>query len=246
MQWQKYADELKKLLGIKNSPVAVTFSRKPAAGVEASEKAKYRICNSFFEASKGKTFDIHKGNSVCGGGSYYMGFTPTPQGEAGDALKDFLIDGEKLCKSLAVYHRMLSRLMPPPLGLAKHIIISPMEKAEFEPDVVIFICNAFQGSRILTLDQYERGISPKTEMMGATCHQAIGYPMSSGEINVTLMDYTSRKIKDVTDNELVVSVPYHLLHGIMQSIPRCTAGTAKFEMPESFKKQFSAEVNLEQ
>lgn len=37
------------------------------------------------------------------------------------------------------------------------------------------------------------------------CHQAVGYPIVSGELNVSLMDYTSRKIKGITKDDLIVS-----------------------------------------
>ena len=37
-------------------------------------------------------------------------------------------------------------------------------------------------------------------------------------------------------DELFVSVPYHRMAGIIESIPLCTAGTAKTEYPPEFKQ----------
>ena len=65
---------------------------------------------------------------------------------------------------------------------------------------------------------------------------AITYPLVSGEINVSFMDYTARKMKGYNADELFVSVPYHRMAGIIESIPLCTAGTAKTEYPPEFRQ----------
>ena len=126
--------------------------------------------------------------------------------------------------------------MPPPTGLADHVIFSPLEKAEFRPDIVLFICNAHQACRLVTLSTYDTGIPPRIEMLGSTCQQAVAYPVVSGELNVSLMDYTSRGIKGYKPEDLLVSIPYHLFPGVMRSIDHCTAGRAKMEIPASFRR----------
>jgi uncharacterized protein (DUF169 family) len=90
----------------------------------------------------------------------------------------------------------------PPLGLAEYVVISPLGKAQFKPDLVLFLCNAEQACRILTLATFTNGISPKTQMMGSACHMAITYPLVSGEINVSFLDYTARKMKRYKSDEL--------------------------------------------
>jgi uncharacterized protein (DUF169 family) len=238
MEWKEYSKQIKELLGLKGSPVAITYSMDP---VGDTDHGKTRVCNAFLKARDGKIIDLTKENSTCGGGTWHLGLGERPGGEADKALKEFLVHGEKLFCSLAVFHRAMALGVAPPKGLAEHIILSPLEKAELCPDVVLFICNARQACRLVTLDEYDRGMPPKIELLGATCHQAVSYPLVSGELNVSLMDYTSRKIKGYTDDDLLVSVPYHRMHGIMRSIPYCTAGTAKFEVPDSFRRHRSAE-----
>jgi uncharacterized protein (DUF169 family) len=130
----------------------------------------------------------------------------------------------------------------PPLGLAEHIILSPLKKAEFRPDVILFICNAEQACRLITLDTFDTGIPPKIEMCGSTCHQVVAYPVVTGEINVSLMDYTSRRIRGYQSEDLLVSIPYHRFYGVMRSIKYCTAGKAKFEVPESFRRLIGEEA----
>ena len=171
-----------------------------------------------------------------------MGLGERPTGEADRALKEFLVNGEKLYCSIATFHRAQALTTPSPLGLADHVILSPMDRAEFRPDVVLFICNADQACRLVTLDGYDTGIPPRTEMSGATCHQAIAYPVVTGELNVSLMDYTSRRIRGYKPEDLLVSIPYHRFLGVMRSIDHCTAGRAKMEIPESFRRLAGGEA----
>ena len=79
-------------------------------------------------------------------------------------------------------------------------------------------------------------------MAGATCHQAIAYPVVTGELNVSLMDYTSRRIRGYKPEDLLVSIPYHRFLGVMRSIDHCTAGRARMEIPESFRRLAGGEA----
>ncbi len=232
MEWKDYSKEITEVIGLTGSPVAVTYSMEAPSNVT---KGKFRVCDALIKARNGKIIDLRKDNSSCGGGTWHLGLGERPKGEADKALKEFLVDGEKLFCSIAGFHRAMVLCQAPPLGLAEHVVLSPLEKAEFTPDVVVFICNAEQACRLVTLDGYDHGIPPKVEMAGATCHQVIAYPVVSGEMNVSLMDYTSRKIPGYKPEDLFVSIPYHRFHGVMRSIPHCTAGTAPMEYPESWR-----------
>ncbi len=233
MMWKDHASEIKEVLGLKGSPVAITYSMDPPS---KASSGKCRVCDAFLQARDGKVIDLTASSSACRGGTWHLGLGERPKGESEKAFKDFLVKGEKLYCSVAVLYRMQYLSSSPPLGLAEHVILGPMEKAEFEPDVVLFVCNAVQACRLVTLDSYDTGIPPKIEMSGSTCHQAVGYPVVTGELNVSLMDYTSRKIQGYKPEELLVSIPYHRFHGVMRSINGCTAGRAKMEIPQSFRR----------
>lgn len=239
MEWKNCAKEIRGLLKLKGNPIAITYSMIPPS---KSVAGKYRECDAFLKARDGKVIDLTASTSACAGGTWHLGLGEHPKGEADKALKDFLVNGEKLYCSIAAFHRSQSLTTQPPLGLADHIVFSPMDKAEFRPDIVLFICNAEQACRLITLDGYDTGIPPKLEMSGSTCHQAVAYPLVSGELNVSLMDYTSRHIIGYKDEDLLVSIPYHRFHGVMRSIDHSTAGKAKMEIPESFRRLMGSDV----
>jgi uncharacterized protein (DUF169 family) len=233
MQWKDYADKIRELLGLKGNPVAITYSMKPPS---SSVDGKHRVCDAFLCARDGKVIDLTTSTSACSGGTWHLGLGERPKGDEDKALNEFLVDGEKLYCSIAAFHRAQALTVPPPLGLADHVILSPMDKAEFRPDVILFICNAEQACRLVTLDSYDTGVPPRIEMSGSTCHQTVAYPIVTGELNVSLMDYTSRRIRGYKPEDLFVSIPYHRFHGVMRSIEHCTAGRAKMEIPESFRR----------
>jgi uncharacterized protein (DUF169 family) len=107
------------------------------------------------------------------------------------------------------------------------VIFSPLEKAELMPDLVVFLCNPEQACRLVTLATYPEGRPPRLEMAGSTCHMVIAYPLVTGEINVSLLDYASRKYQDYEPNELFVTIPSDLMPGLMWSLDRCGAGTVE-------------------
>ena len=239
MEWTTHGEEIRELLRLKGNAVGITYSMNPPS---TSVRGKHRVCNAFLRARDGEVIDLTVSTSACPGGTWHLGLGERPKGEGDKALKSFLVDGEKIYCSIAVFHRAQALSTPPPLGLADHVILSPLNKAESRPDVVLFICNAEQACRLVTLDSYGTGIPPRIEMSGSTCHQAVAYPVVTGELNVSLMDYTSRRIRGYKPEDLLVSIPYHRFLGVMRSIDYCTAGRAKMEIPESVRRLMSASV----
>lgn len=233
MQWIEYANRLKEVLGLEGSPVAVIYSMEPAKN---AVPGKHWVCKAWLDARDGKTINMTKDNCGCTGGYWHLGLGPRATGDADKALKKFLIHGEKLFCSLAAFNRAMQLATQPPLNLAENVIFTPMEKAEQMPDLALFIVNAEQTCRLIQLATYWDGISPKTEMIGSGCHMAVAYPLVSGEINVTFLDWTARRTKPIKSHELIVTVPYHRLHGIVEAIDLCTAGTAKLEIPPEFRE----------
>lgn len=223
MDWKDYSSILKDLLGLEGSPVAITYSMKPA---EEGDDQRYAVCEALIAAQHGEVINISKDNSGCPGGLWHLGLTPPPKGDMDKLLKEFLVNGEKLFCSIATFHRTMALTASPPEGLAEYVVMSPLEKAEFMPDLVVFHCNPEQGCRLVTLATYPTGQPPRIEMAGSTCHMVIAYPLVSGELNVSLMDYTERKTRLHKADDLYVSIPYHLMPGLIWSIDRCGAGTA--------------------
>jgi uncharacterized protein (DUF169 family) len=229
MVWREYSEKLKSLLNLEGSPIAVSYSMEPASN---ARPGSHWACKAISDvALKGLNINISRETSACGGGTMHLGLAPhyTPLSEPDLRLKDFLIKGEKLFRSLTTLHRSLNLAPPAPYGLAKYVVFAPLEKAELEPDLVVFLCNAEQACRLLTLATFPDGRAPRMYMSGSLCYMTITYPIVMGEINVNFGDYTARRMRHYKPDQLFVSIPYPKMPGLMESIPRCSAGTAEVD-----------------
>lgn len=226
MIWQDYARQLKDVLGLEGSPVGVTFTDTPAKN---GKNTKIMACTAFYQAArKGSTFNVSVDTCTCPGGLTSLGLSiPSPEQAA--TVKKFLVEGEKFSSCYASFFRSRA-LSPaqPPLGVGKYVVIGPLEKFEFKPDLVLFLCNPAQASRLVVLSTYEMGIPLQAQLSGSTCGSAITYPVSTGRVNVTFLDPSSRHlVKGFKESDLIFSAPFFYVRSIVESIPFCGAGTAK-------------------
>ncbi len=226
MIWQEYARQLQEVLGLDGSPVGATFSDVPAGN--GTDK-KIMACTAFYQAArKGATINLSAETCTCPGGLASLGLA-APSPERAATVKKFLVEGEKFCTSYASFFRSraLSKSQPP-LGVSKYVVIGPLTEFALKPDLVLFLCNPAQASRLVVLSTYENGIPLMAQLSGSTCSGAITYSLSTGRPNVTFLDPSSRHlVKGYRDSDLIFSAPFFYVRSIMESIPLCTAGTAQ-------------------
>jgi len=226
MIWQDYAKQLKDVLGLDGGPVAVTFSNTPAAN---GKDSKVMACMAFYQAArKGVTYNVSVANCTCPGGATSLGLA-VPAPERAAAVQQFLIEGEKFAACAASFFRTRALGQgQPPFGVGKFVVIGPMDGFELKPDLVLFVCNPAQASRLVVLSSYETGIPLQGQLSSSTCGGAITYPLSTGRPNISLLDPSSRHlVKGYKDSDLIFSAPFFIVRSIVESIPLCTAGTAK-------------------
>ena len=241
MEWTVLAEDIRELLGLKGNAVAITYAMHSPSGARHS---KHRVCDAILMASHGDTLDLTINTCACPGGTWHLGLTAYPTGQKDRVAKDFLVNRERIYSSTTVCQKARGHVLPPPLGLADHVVLSPMDEAEFCPDAVLFICNAEQACRLVTLDSFESGTAPRVQMTGSTCYQAITYPVVSGEMNVSLMDYTSRHIRGYEPDDLLVTIPYYRFVNLMRRIDKCAAGRSKMRIPQSVLVRLLAHYNM--
>jgi uncharacterized protein (DUF169 family) len=151
-------------------------------------------------------------------------------------IKKFVVEGEKLFCSYEALDNLISQMKEVPDNARSQFLLSPMEKAVSEPELVIFICDAQAACRILTLVTFLDGTMPKIKIGGPTCRMIIMEPLLTGEVNLSFYDYTARKMCNVEKDKLLVAVPYQKIPAIIGSIDACSAGRAKIEFPPEFRQ----------
>ncbi|MBN2167666.1 MAG: DUF169 domain-containing protein [Actinobacteria bacterium] len=224
-EFKQYSDELTELLGLKNNPVAVTFTNEPVNG----PPQKARMCQAVKGAGAGKSFVLDKDTSLCPGGTWHCGLSEKPSGDYRRGIQKFLTQGEKLTGSIVSFWRMLELTPGTPTGLSDRILLGPLDESVLRPDIVLFVCNPEQSCRLLALDQYWDGIPPEIQMSGSLCYTAISYPIVTGRTNVTFGDWTARRMTKFKSDVVFLSVPYERMANLIKAIPNCSAGTAEFK-----------------
>jgi uncharacterized protein (DUF169 family) len=188
------------------------------------------------DAGKGATLQVDKTNNACFGASWHLGFHRIKDQQVINMIKKFVVEGEKLFCSYAALENLISQMEEVPDNANSYFALSPLEKSEFQPELVIFICNAEASCRLLTLVTFLDGKMPKIKIGGPTCRMSIIYPLLTGEVNLSFYDHTARKICNVEKDKLLIAVPYKKIPQIMESIDKCSAGKAKIEYPQEFRE----------
>lgn len=242
-EWQGFSGILKELLGLDCSPVAVSCLQ--ASLTETPDK-KIRICRAIMDASKGEVLQIDKNNNACFGAAWHLGFHRIKDPKVINMVRKFVVEGEKLFCSYEALDKLVSQMEEIPDNSSSSFLLSPLEKAQSRPDLVIFMVNAEAACRLLTLVTFLDGLMPKIKIGGPTCRMAVIYPLVTGEVNVSFYDYTARKMCNVEKDKLLISIPYDKIPKIIDSIEKCSAGKAKIEFPQEFREFLQKRLAVKQ
>jgi len=227
MLWQQWSDRLKKELKLATHPVAVTFAGTAAPGTPPPQ-GKVSVCQALKKASEGEAVTITAETCGCPGGLTSLGLGQMPA-QGRERLVDFLVNKEKVyCSRVAIYRSGQS--VPAPLGMATHVFFSPLIDAVTPPDIVVFIGTPGCLQRLVSFAGYWEGGSLKAELAGPACRTGIAYPVVTGEIGLSLLDFGARRLAGFAEDHLLLAVPLHSMLGIMQALDH---GVARKDGEES-------------
>jgi len=233
MYWQKWSDRLKKELRLNTEPVAVAFAGAPAPGTSPPQ-GKVSVCQALKRAGEGESITITVETCGCPGGLASLGLGQMPP-EGRERLVHFLIEKEQVyCSRVAIHRGQQS--VPAPLGMASHVFFAPLSRAETLPDIVVFIGKPGALQRLVTYAGYWEGGSLKAELSGPACRTGVTYPVVTGEIALSLLDFGARRLAGFTEDQLLVSVPLHRMMGIIRALDQGAGGTDG-EDAESIERQ---------
>jgi uncharacterized protein (DUF169 family) len=233
MYWQRWSDRLKKELKLDTSPIAVSFGGAPAPGAP-SPQGKVSVCQALKKASEGEAVTITAETCGCPGGLTSLGLGQMPA-QGRERLVDFLVKKEKVfCSRVAIYRGQQS--VPAPLGMASHVFFSPLSSAVTLPDIVLFIGKPAALQRLVSFAGYWEGGSLKAELAGPACRTGIAYPVVTGEIGLSLLDFGARRLAGFAEDHLLLAVPLHRMMGIIQALDQ-GVGAEGVEESETIERQ---------
>lgn len=217
MEWRTRLAELVERLALQRQPVAVRYAESgPAEPADGAPEP----CEALLRASQGETLILAGGTAGCALGTYYLGLGALSAEQGHRAFQDFVFDEKRSACFIDEVPGSERTSVPPPAKQGGVVILSPVADLETPPDVLLFVCEFEQACQLIALDAAESGGPTRMEMRGPTCHRAIGYPLVTGRLNVSLMSHVGRRLHGFRAGDLLVSVPGpRLLHMLERLVP---------------------------
>jgi len=218
MVYEEMVKELNELLGLKGSPVAVKLVKSaeeiPAGYPKMSQKKRHCefVQDTRLEGKKGyATAQEH----LCKGGAGVMGIEPLPESVASGKMYHQLGNYETAEGALETVNAV------PKLPQEYYAsIYSPLESAEFNPDVIVIVLTPKQALRISQAYLRATGgrISSDYSGIQSLCADAVVAVALRGVPNMTLGCSGSRKYAKIAEEEVIIGIPTQNLAEIVNAL----------------------------
>jgi uncharacterized protein (DUF169 family) len=197
--------EIKENLGLNKSPVAIKFVLREEdvpEGIKIIEEGA-RHCEMVQKASQGETFYATSEEQTCKGGASALGLMEPPEkvktGEMYQSLGRF--------SSLGSAKRTMDGI-PKIENIMYGLVYTPLEEANFDPDVIVVICNPAQAMKLAQALVYTLGGRVEADFAGiqSICADAVAGPFTRKRPNITLGCSGSRKFAEIQPDEVIVGM----------------------------------------
>lgn len=203
--YDKVSDNIKKSLGLEKSPVAIKFVLRekdlPKDIPKVSESIRH--CEMVQKAAQGETFYATADEQLCKGGASAIGLMDTPEkvktGEFYYELGRF--------SSLGSAKRTMDAI-PKIDNMMYALVYTPLEKANFHPDIIVIISNPAQAMKLSQALVYTLGGRVESNFAGiqSICADAVAGPFLRKTANITLGCSGSRKFADIKNEEVIIGL----------------------------------------
>lgn len=218
MTYEKIGNDLKELLGLKGSPVAVklavTAADVPIGYEKISEKSRHCqfVQNARLKGTRGfATREEHQ----CKGGAGVMGIEVLPESVATGSMYHQLGNFKTAEGALETVSAM-------PVCPEKFYasVYAPLESAEFEPDVVVLVVTPKQALRLTQAYLHSTGGRVSSDYAGiqSICADAVVAVRERGVPNMTLGCNGSRKYSGIAEDEVILGVPPKNLPSMVEAL----------------------------
>ena len=207
------------LLGLTTPPLGVKFLKRgeTVPGDWSGEK-KLRFCQTLMLARKGERIKLTAENITCPASASAFGLKPLPEKlKSGEMMSTMGLFGspEAAAKTIALIPRLEQ-------GRFNAVLVSPLEKFETPPDVVVIEAEPEKLMWVALADIFDTGgrHSIETGVFQATCVDSTVVPFVKQKMNFCLGCYGCRDATDITQNETVLGLPASSLDRIMTALEK--------------------------
>jgi uncharacterized protein (DUF169 family) len=202
--------------GFEIPPVGVKFTIKRPDEVERLDKVM-TLCEMLRYAQDGNAFYADNDNHTCDAGLYILGqeeiAEPYYNGQYGTGLGIF--------ESPRTGTRLYQHVPKIDERQVHYIMFSPLDKLNFEPDVLVITANNSQAEILLRASSYKTGSMWNSKYTAAIgCAWLLVYPYLYGEMNYvpTGLGFGMRRRKLYPEGLFLMSFPFDTLPPLMQTL----------------------------
>ena len=234
--YQVYASQLSSTLGLKNMPLAITFSHEAPAGIDAYDTpmpeptadgrtGRVPAGCVFWVKAKDRTFTtIAEDHGNCSVGSMTHGLK---------TLEEVANKSDVACLVDAgwVSPEMFPQI-PVVKGAPKHVTYGPLAETPIEPDVVLLRLN---GKQAMVLSD----AIPEIAFQGKPQCHIIAMAKEQGQVAISVGCMLSRVRTGMPSNEMTCAIPALRLKEVMQKLRgACKADKAVAAYASEDSKRF--------
>ncbi|MDR3590527.1 MAG: DUF169 domain-containing protein [Negativicutes bacterium] len=238
MSYETVAQELERYIRPDTFPLAIRVL-KPGEPVPAKAKRPERdlgtrlsVCQAVGMARRyGWTLAVGAADQSCPIAQTVFGYAPLiPYYEQGNLAAGMY------CETLeagAKAEAAIPKLGP---GEAGTILVGPLRRADFEPEVVVVYANSAQVMRLAAGALFAKGGTlPATASPRADCADMIIGTRRDGEAKVILPCYGDRVFGLTQDHEMCFSIPFHRLDELLRGLEGTERGGVRYPIPVNLK-----------
>jgi len=214
----KFGRELKEILNLKTSPVAVGLAVDENDIPKGMEKIgeSTRHCQMVDNVRRtGSAFYTTLDDHQCKGGAAVMGMS-----EMGEKLKngEFYFHLNHFGNIEAARKTMEKVPYVTPFSV-KSIMYAPLEQATFMPDIVVIVTTPRHVMELSQALLYTSGGRIVSSFAGkqSLCGDGVALPYTTGEVGVTVGCSGSRKYTQIQDEEMIISIPVEKLPELVKA-----------------------------
>lgn len=216
-------------------PVGVKFLADKPPGLKKLDKIM-DLCEMLVVAQEGEAFYVTKDEFTCIG-PLLLGMTgDEPEFESGKV-------GPKLgaYRDVRANRRIYQYLPKCPRDSIQYVAFAPLDKLDFEPDILIILADSSQAEIFIRAKAYATG-----EMWTARGTPVVGcawlyiYPYLSGEMNIgiTGVGFGMRARRLFPEGRLLLTIPWDKLPDILKNLEEMEWVPESFNLgPEGHKKK---------
>ena len=197
-------------------PVGVKFLAQRPDTVERLE-GNMALCEMLSKAQEGDAFFADAQNHTCGAGLYILGqadiTAPFASGNFGAGLKIF-----EAPRSAGRLYHYIPKIES---GVVNYIAFCPLDRLEFDPDLLILLASTSQTEILLRAMSYRTGSMWVSKFSAAIgCAWTYSYPFLTGKLNyfVTGLGHGMKRRKLFPEGRQIISIPFDLLPSMIQTL----------------------------